>query len=58
MDPLDDFMDAAARVLGLPIEPNWRDAIKANLEVTLRSARALAELDLPDESEHAAIFTA
>jgi hypothetical protein len=57
-DPLDDFIHAAARVLALPIEPQWLGAIKANLEVDLRLAAFVAEFALPDESEPAPIFTA
>jgi hypothetical protein len=58
MDRLDDFIDAALAVLDLPVEPDWRPAIKANLEVTLRFAEQVAELDLPDDAEQAAVFTA
>ena len=35
-DPLDDLIDAAARALDLPIEPEWKAAVKTNLQVTLR----------------------
>ena len=34
-DPLDDLIDAAARALELPIEPEWKAAVKTNLQVTL-----------------------
>jgi 1-carboxybiuret hydrolase subunit AtzG-like len=57
-DPLDGFIDAAARLLALPVEPQWRVAIKANLEVTLRMANYVAEFALPDETEPAPIFAA
>jgi hypothetical protein len=57
-DPLDDFVQAAARVLALPVEPQWRVAIKANLDVNLRLAAFVAEFPLPDEAEPAPIFTA
>jgi hypothetical protein len=57
-DPLDDFVAAAARVLALPIEPQWLAAIKANLEVNLRLGALVAEFALPDESEPAPVFTA
>jgi hypothetical protein len=56
--PLDGFVEAAARLLALPIEPQWRAAIKANLEVNLRLAAFVAEFALPDETEPAPIFTA
>lgn len=57
-DPLDGFIDAAVRVLGLPVEPEWRAAIKANLDVTLRMASFVGEFALPDEIEPAPIFAA
>jgi hypothetical protein len=56
--PLDGFIDAAARVLALPVEPQWRAAIKANLETNLRLAAFVAEFALPDETEPAPVFTA
>ena len=33
--PLDDYIDAVARALALPVEDEWRPAIRANLEVSL-----------------------
>jgi hypothetical protein len=57
-DPLDGFIEAAARVLALPVEPQWLAAIKANLETNLELAAFVAEFALPDETEPAPIFTA
>jgi hypothetical protein len=57
-DPLDGFIEAAARLLALPIEPQWRAVIKANLEVNLRLAAFVAEFALPDETEPEPVFTA
>jgi hypothetical protein len=57
-DPLDDFVQAAARALALPLAPDWLAAIKANLEVNLRLGAFVAEFALPDESEPAPVFTA
>lgn len=57
-DPLDDYMDAAARALSLPLEPAWRPAVKANLAVTLRLAALVDEFALPDEAEPAPVFRA
>jgi hypothetical protein len=57
-DPLDDFLASAAAALQLPIEPEWHSAIKANLEVTLKHARLVAEFPLPDEAEPAPIYKA
>jgi hypothetical protein len=57
-DTLDSYIDAATEVLGLPMEPAWKPAIRANLQVTLRLAAVLAELELPDEAEPAPVFEA
>jgi hypothetical protein len=57
-DPLDDYIEAAAKVLNLPIDDAWRPAVRANLEVSLRLARMVDEFALPDEAEPASVFTA
>jgi hypothetical protein len=57
-DPLDDFVDAAARALELPLDPAWRPAVKANLLVTLRQAGLVTEFALPDDAEPAPVFRA
>ena len=57
-DPLDDLIDAAARVLELPVEPAWKAAVKANLQVTLRHGAHVAEFALPDDAEPAPVFVA
>jgi hypothetical protein len=55
---LDNLIDASAAALALPIEPEWKPAIKANLAVTLRLANIVAEFKLPDEAEPAPTFEA
>jgi Protein of unknown function (DUF4089) len=57
-EPLDDYIDAAARALRLTIEDAWRPAVRANLEVSLRLARMVDEFPLPDEIEPASVFKA
>jgi hypothetical protein len=57
-DPLDNYIDAVGRALGLPIEDAWRPAVRANLEVSLRLARLVDEFPLPDEIEPASVYTA
>jgi hypothetical protein len=57
-DPLDDFVDASADVLGLKIEPVWRGAVKANLAVTFALAALFADFPLPDDAEPAPVFMA
>ena len=57
-DPLDDYIDAVAKALALPVEDGWRPAVRANLEVSLRLARLVDEFTLPDEIEPASVFAA
>ena len=57
-DTLDDYIDALADALDLPIEAAWRPAVRANLDVSLRLARLVDEFPLPDETEPASVFTA
>ena len=55
---LDAYIDAAASALALPVESEWKPAIKANLQVTLRLGNTVAEFALPDEAEPAPVFEA
>jgi hypothetical protein len=55
---LDAFIDAAAHALGLPLRPEWRPAVRFNLEVTLRQAALVTDFHLPDEAEPAPVFRA
>ncbi len=57
-DALDQFIEAAARALSLPIEPEWKPAIRANLQATLKHAAVVDEFPLPDEAEPAPVFRA
>ena len=57
-DFLDDYIEAVATALALPVEAAWKPAVKANLEVSLRLARLVDEFVLPDETEPANVFTA
>jgi len=57
-DSLDDYIDAAAGALAVPIEPAWKPAVRANLELTMRLAALVAEFPLPDEAEPAPVFEA
>jgi Protein of unknown function (DUF4089) len=55
---LDTFIGAASEALDLPVEPEWKPAVKANLAVTLRLGALVAEFELPDEAEPAPVFEA
>ena len=57
-DHLDAYVDAAALALGLDVKPEWKAAVRANLDVTFRLAALVAEKELPDDAEPAAVFRA
>ena len=57
-DPLDPYIDAAAQALGIPVKPEWKPAVRANLDVTFRLAALVAEKELPDDAEPAPVFRA
>lgn len=51
-------LDALATHLGIPLRPEWHDTIRANLEISLRLAKAVAEFPLDDEADLAPVFRA
>ena len=57
-DPLDDQIDAASKLLRLPVKEAWKPAVRANLEVSMRLARMVDEFALTDEAEPASVFSA
>ena len=57
-DPLDDYIAAAAAVLALPLDPAWRPAVRMHLDITLRFARLVGEVELPDDAEPAPVYRA
>jgi hypothetical protein len=57
-DPFDAYIDAAAQALGLTLEPDWKPAVHANLDVTFKLAALVAEKELPDDAEPAPVFKA
>ena len=56
-DHLDDYVNAAARALELPLEDAWRPAVRAKLEVALRLAKLVDDFPLPDDAASAAIYS-
>ncbi len=54
--PLDEYIDAVGKALGLPIEEAWKPTVRANLEVSFRLAKLVDEFPLPDETEPASVF--
>ena len=57
-DPLDNYIDAVSKALGLPVEGAWRPAVRANLDVSLKLARLVDEFALSDDAEPASVFAA
>ena len=57
-DTLDDYIDAASKLLRLPVKEAWKPAVRANLEVSMRLARLVDEFAFSDEAEPASVFTA
>jgi len=57
-DPTEDFIEAAAALLAMPLQEGWKPAVRANLEVTLRLAKLVDDFPLPDDAEPAPIFRA
>ena len=57
-DSLDDYIDGAARTLGVPIDAARKPSVRANLALTLRLAGLVSEFPLPDEAEPAPVFEA
>jgi hypothetical protein len=57
-DPLDDYIDAVSKALGLSIADGWKPGVRANLEISLRLAGLVDEFALPDETEPASVFAA
>ncbi|MGE0222505.1 MAG: DUF4089 domain-containing protein [Acetobacteraceae bacterium] len=55
---LDAMIDAGTAALGIPLDPAWREAVRANLAVTLRLAEQVDAFPLPDEAEPAPVFRA
>ena len=57
-DPLDDYIDAVSKALGLSIADARKPAVRANLEISLRFAGLVDEFALSDEAEPASVFAA
>jgi hypothetical protein len=53
---LEAYMDAAAALLGLPVAPDDRPGVLANLRVTARFAALVAEFPLDEREEPAPVF--
>ena len=57
-DTLDDYIDAGAQLLELSLQPEWKSAVRQNLDIILRLAATVCEFPLPDDAEPAPTFRA
>lgn len=57
-DDLDAIILSGTTLLEIPVEPEWHDTIRANLDATLRLARLVDRFPLPDEADAAPVFRA
>jgi 1-carboxybiuret hydrolase subunit AtzG-like len=57
-DSLDDYIDAAAKALRLPVKEAWKPTVRANLEVSMKLARLVDDFAFPDTAEPASVFAA
>ena len=57
-DELDGYIEHAAKVLALPLRPEWKPAVRQNLNVTLMLGATVFEFPLPDDAEPAPVFKA
>jgi len=55
-DPLDSYIDAAAAALAIPIRPEWKSEIRANLAVTFKFAALVGEKEPTEDAEPAPVF--
>jgi 1-carboxybiuret hydrolase subunit AtzG-like len=55
---LDAYIDAATALLGIPVRPEWRDAIRQHLAVSFDLAGIVRDFPLPDEADPAPVFSA
>jgi 1-carboxybiuret hydrolase subunit AtzG-like protein len=50
---LDDFVEAARKLLALPVDPAWIPGIRSNLATALTMANFVADFSLPDGADPA-----
>jgi len=51
------YVDVAAKLIGLPVDPAHRPGVVLNLERIAQMAALVMEFDLPEETEPAAVYT-
>jgi hypothetical protein len=51
------YVDAAAKLIGLPIDPAHRPGVVMNLERIAQMAALVMAFELPEETEPASVYT-
>ena len=54
--PFEIYVDAAAKLVGLPLDPAHRPGVVLNIERIAQMAALFMEFPLPDETEPAPIY--
>jgi hypothetical protein len=57
-DDLDALATAGAHLMGVTVDPAWREAVRTNLRVSIALGALVASFELPDEAEPAPVFVA
>ena len=55
---LDAWIDAGTAALGIAVKPEWRQAIRMHLAISLGHAETVLAVDLPDHLDPAPVFRA
>jgi hypothetical protein len=55
---LESWIDAGTALLGIPVQPEWRTAIKLHLTITFGHAGTVQAFALADETDPAPVFLA
>jgi len=58
-DPLlDALIDAGTAMVGIKMKPEWRQAVRMHLTISLGHAATVLETDLPDHLDPAPVYRA
>jgi Protein of unknown function (DUF4089) len=55
---LEAIIEAGARLLRIPLRPEWLIGVRLHLATNLRLAQLVTEFDLPDDLDPAYVFGA
>ena len=55
---LDAWINTGTALLGIPIQPEWRAAIRLHLGITFGHAGTVLAFKLPDDADPAPVFHA